>query len=541
MEDKQRHLDHHHKQPSELLPEMEEEEEKEVTQEDLDAVLGDVGEAIRADDDPLLYAVAQQVYREVVEGLIPPDGSEAPLTGLVAVGDPDQPIIGSAELVELAEQAGDVAVHRESPTLEEVMSEPSTVCSPSSTTTTDDGASSSSPAVRTICAVCAASASGFRYYGAVVCNSCRAFFSRAAREDAHLDFVCKTGLGACRVDSRSWRSCQKCRFRRCAEAGMALHRVQGGAIRRGRRVTAAAAAAAAAAVDPVTLLASEVESKLSLNDRRHIADYMSNHENFRNLYALNFFSRDLETFGVAMAALFEGKPMSLDLHLELDRYFCYLIKKIQWDSVRLSAKDYAVLVEGNQPIASAFGRAFAVRSSCYHFDRERLKALVETSLRDSLGGDPEAQGAFRQVYLSKSGNGRRQTTRATFGMIYPPEMFRGSRETEESFRAAVERVTAAWPENLLQDMSFVVLMGMLTMCSPDFLPLGKEGKRVVGELQAHLAGLLYRYLKSRFSRRPGHAAALMGRAMATLSAARELREMEDGIVLCRRQEGDLFP
>ena len=76
-----------------------------------------------------------------------------------------------------------------------------------------------------LCLVCRASvATKHVHYGAAAaCNSCRAFFRRAAQSGNHAEFVCRAdgeSSERCVIRPKSWKSCQKCRFELCLEAGM---------------------------------------------------------------------------------------------------------------------------------------------------------------------------------------------------------------------------------------------------------------------------------------------------------------------------------
>jgi len=79
------------------------------------------------------------------------------------------------------------------------------------------------------CPVCGNEAGKHSYYGGQVCNSCRAFFRRSVQNRAHERFKCKSGAQGmdrvCSINSRSWKSCQACRFKKCLEAGMKVSKV----------------------------------------------------------------------------------------------------------------------------------------------------------------------------------------------------------------------------------------------------------------------------------------------------------------------------
>ncbi len=73
-----------------------------------------------------------------------------------------------------------------------------------------------------VCAVCGAAAKGFRYYGAVSCTSCRAFFKRSIQRDTYKTFLCQQGDFTCHINSKSRKSCQLCRFNLCLQRGMSI-------------------------------------------------------------------------------------------------------------------------------------------------------------------------------------------------------------------------------------------------------------------------------------------------------------------------------
>ena len=85
--------------------------------------------------------------------------------------------------------------------------------------------SSSSSSGVDLCLVCrAAVATRHVHYGAAAaCNSCRAFFRRAAQSGNYAGFACSNSGSSserCVIRPKSWKSCQKCRFELCLQAGM---------------------------------------------------------------------------------------------------------------------------------------------------------------------------------------------------------------------------------------------------------------------------------------------------------------------------------
>ncbi len=227
--------------------------------------------------------------------------------------------------------------------------------------------------------MCSAPANGFRYYGAVVCTSCRAFFSRAVKRGANLDFRCSTGRNRCAVDSKSWKSCQSCRYRRCVEAGMDIKRVKTG--------TAAAATAAAdrqqqqsvsksrslvlTTTDPppysppsISTLVDDLEHKLTLGDRQYMEEVQRFDTDFKIFHITTFFTRDLKSFELAMSMLFEGKRGSMSTYIEINSYVRYLIHKlIAQDPYRIGMKsrDRDEMMRRNYDVASALAASLALR------------------------------------------------------------------------------------------------------------------------------------------------------------------------------------
>ena len=77
------------------------------------------------------------------------------------------------------------------------------------------------------CKVCQSpKASKQSYYGAnETCTSCRGFFMRAVQTQWYPLFYCNPKV-KCVIDSKNRRSCKKCRFEKCLEAGMKIKYVK---------------------------------------------------------------------------------------------------------------------------------------------------------------------------------------------------------------------------------------------------------------------------------------------------------------------------
>jgi len=81
------------------------------------------------------------------------------------------------------------------------------------------------------CKVCGTMKKTCFYLGIVACHSCRSFFRRSILRGAREpdDLPCRENLGnssECLIDSKSWKSCMRCRFSRCLKAGLSAKRVK---------------------------------------------------------------------------------------------------------------------------------------------------------------------------------------------------------------------------------------------------------------------------------------------------------------------------
>lgn len=71
-----------------------------------------------------------------------------------------------------------------------------------------------------LCPVCDVPRTGSHYYyGAQVCVSCRGFFKRSVQSGHYNLFKCSS-LENCKINSKNWKSCKYCRFKKCLNSGM---------------------------------------------------------------------------------------------------------------------------------------------------------------------------------------------------------------------------------------------------------------------------------------------------------------------------------
>ncbi len=76
-----------------------------------------------------------------------------------------------------------------------------------------------------LCQVCSSPTKKHLFYGGQVCESCRGFFRRSVqggrkRPPPGNRGSCGGAAEPCVIDSKNRKSCARCRYRRCLEAGM---------------------------------------------------------------------------------------------------------------------------------------------------------------------------------------------------------------------------------------------------------------------------------------------------------------------------------
>ncbi len=69
------------------------------------------------------------------------------------------------------------------------------------------------------CVCCSNPARGIRYYGAVICDGCRAFFKRSIKDNLHKSYLCHCDVP---YGSKSWIKCQRCRFDKLCRGGLMI-------------------------------------------------------------------------------------------------------------------------------------------------------------------------------------------------------------------------------------------------------------------------------------------------------------------------------
>ena len=171
------------------------------------------------------------------------------------------------------------------------------------------------------CQVCTGIAGKHNYYGANVCISCRGFFRRSVQSQQYTVFTC-TSNNQCVIDSKSRKSCKKCRFAKCVASGMRTAWVLTPAERKHRLIARNQ---------------QKVDHSLTLHFTREERNLVDKLISLIYTFAYNRyyqkFGEDLDLFRAWLGAIYHGEPMTYSM-----------LKKIEnIDLEAMSEKGYTVL------------------------------------------------------------------------------------------------------------------------------------------------------------------------------------------------------
>ncbi len=268
------------------------------------------------------------------------------------------------------------------------------------------------------CVACDQPARGFKYHGAVVCNSCRAFFARSIKGSAYKDFMCAKGDNMCKLNSKSWVTCQKCRFERCLEVGMKLpgrkHPIvahvcttdtkghvnpgqeKAGAIKRNDKSCVCGGYGEAFVEKAKRLL--EPTHTWTVDEKHTMEELISSQGKQGSVNFSNLIRSNLDLFEASMRFFFEGKSYPLKMQKMTENYLLYLAKDNPeafqgFNTNRLKSKDASRLVLGNFPIISEYVNAYNMNKKKGYKEEVQgyIKGLIaqcegDTEFKDAIQG-----------------------------------------------------------------------------------------------------------------------------------------------------------
>ncbi len=221
------------------------------------------------------------------------------------------------------------------------------------------------------CCVCHSPASGFRYFGAIVCNGCRAFFSRSVKADAYESFVCQSQDMEMACDNNSKKKakqCQKCRFASCLKEGMVVPKAKRPSKTEGHSSTPARRNDYCSLLQLLTKKSSL--SKLRIlhtpsllftpDEKKSLAKEMDFHLNATLGAFLRLMAGDLAIYRGWLEFMFYGKPLPIKLQKQMDAYLNYSNREEYLKTTQLGMwgdvghRDRLRLATANVPLVALF-------------------------------------------------------------------------------------------------------------------------------------------------------------------------------------------
>ncbi len=414
-----------------------------------------------------------------------------------------------------------------------------------------------------VCPVCGNKAGKHSYYGGQVCNSCRAFFRRSVQNKTYLHFNCKKE-GACPINSRSWKSCQFCRFQKCQGAGMKTSWVLTEPERKARAKQRAdtkmkkqekhyrqvVAASTLSTMPDYPTLRRQPEELFTEDDRSHILRLIDTTHDYLFIELCKFYTRHVTAFEESMNSFYKGGIISQrSLNLQED-FLVYSVKNFyrgMGDMMNLSGRDQNLLVTKNYPLIMEFFQSIFLDAAqdCQMF----IDGFV-SKMRDSRENKDMValEEKFNELSLSNSLKARP----LKYEQMHQKDSFKDKEAQERHMELCLK--VKEWPRHKKEDSSDDVivtvssrngstvdeiqymLLALVMLFSTDFIEL--DDPSCIASIQTRYGSLLYRYLKGKYrARSPGvgmsrdratkAALAKYCQGMLVSSMSREMREIKE--------------
>ncbi len=209
------------------------------------------------------------------------------------------------------------------------------------------------------CEVCGRLAGGHLNYGALTCNSCRAFFFRSSKNSVYANFTCISAdidyTKLCKINSVSWRSCKKCRFQRCQELGMKV---------KGKNAYDVNGNSSLHMVGEGLRIALTLTDKLTNDERAFIRSMVIKRLDCKVEQRAKFLMRDPKYFRIKLNQTYHGQAIGLKDYKLFEDFIVY--GKLQtfadgeFSGDGMTRKDRVKLLGTNLPLANEFREAYRI-------------------------------------------------------------------------------------------------------------------------------------------------------------------------------------
>ncbi len=411
--------------------------------------------------------------------------------------DPMELLIQDPTLAEVAEELMIKGI--ESAVFGEGSSDGSSMCtlsnleqSAGSTDNTESGielatGSNSSAIVKTntksSCEVCGRPAEKHLNYGAMTCNSCRAFFTRSSKNNAYENFVCVNAhinnSDICKIDSASWKSCKKCRFKRCQQLGMKLK----------LKSLYESCGSSSPYPDKEHLrMALTLTDKLTNDDRAYIRSMVIKRLDCKMENRGRFFMRDPEHLRMHLNQTYHGQAMTLKDFKLYEDFFVYgqiqTFSEGEFIADGMTKKDRVRLLSANYPLAMEFFEAYRIEMEKWkNYDpfKDMENLLKNLDLKD--------KNEYYNVYKDVSQGGSLKPQKVGYDGTYNHQELDILIEEEvQRHKKAVKKVVSLSLNE--PDPVLPMLISSLIIYSTDSVELDNPGS--AEQVQLSFASLLHR-------------------------------------------------
>ena len=363
------------------------------------------------------------------------------------------------------------------------------------------------------CKVCNEIAGKHNYYGANVCISCRGFFRRSVQSKQHMIFSCpgKESNQTCIIDSKSRRSCKKCRYDKCLKAGMRAVWVLTPEERK-RRVQMRTFPK----VEKATILQ-------FTNEERKIVDRLID-----MVYSFSYakyyqrFGEDLDAFKGWMNAVYCSKPMTyealkrfeeIDKKAMIEAGFKVLLCAVGNES--LPPELLLDLVKRNfTKVFGFYWSVFCESQDMEEYMREFIRYGEE---------NPDVPGAAPVLEILRDLRGRK--TSWNYDLIYCSP-WAACVDIEERHHRITKNISK-WPrsgDGMTVDRGQLVLLTIVMLLAPD-AQFTKENIDAIENRQMEYVMMLHRYLRNKFGNETTRADIAFANGIQIINLSREAYEM----------------
>lgn len=372
-----------------------------------------------------------------------------------------------------------------------------------------------------LCHVCGNAAGKHNYYGGQVCNSCRAFFRRSVQSNSYQKFQCAKSNN-CEINSKSWKSCQWCRFQKCLSSGMHIKWVLSDSERKERsKRRAANRLRKQEDISKALALKKRYPADVfTLDDEIQIKGLIGSCLDFVMEEGLKYYATNLGAWEEVLKSAFYGTSITKSTLQSLEAFSTFTASKFyrNWHEMNdLTDRDRNVLLAKNYPVIISFVNAQNIDSPLV----EKYGCILKHKLNEAE--EDQAMKRLLDKFNELSMHNTLVIRSYKYETMFPPNWGKEA-DMEAKHKELCLRVrdsTRVSKNNVDETMMF--LLAFIMLFTPDSRGLKEPHKAEMAQVK--YANLLSRYLKTKY--KDGTAGAKFCRGMDVHAFSREIRDITD--------------